>query len=364
MSTANILTNFFTEAAATAANNLVYLSNNNNNNNSNLTADSTTNEKLIITIVGSIGAFFNSLNILLFLFRCNKNESTKASELIAYMNISSLINTISYMLYFNKEGSSNVPKSPLCDAQGCLMVFSELSQFSTASLISIYISNNIFNFESNEFTNKKRIPEIFFGFIFPFLLVLIGYFFNVFGLNGRWCWIKSDFGNSLGFAFYLIIWLTMILNICLIAYSYCKIKNTNVDYLNLDDVYQVRNEMSHLKMMAIFPLLLIICWFFPTVNRVIILYGYDKDQTIEILHVTMILLLGVFISVTSFLFVDFRRFCKSIKGCFCDLFSKCGKENRSNMRLSADNLSLSAENFRLSEGEIQRNTPNDSTSKS
>lgn len=186
--------------------NLIYLT----DSNSNLT-NSATDEKAIITIVGLIGAFFNSLNILHFLFRYNKNESAKASELIAYMNLSSLINTISYMLYFKKE-SENEPNHALCQAQRSLMVFSELSQFSTASIISVYISNNIFNFESNEISNNKSLLKILFGFAFPLLLVLIGFFFDVFGINGHWCWIKGDLGNSVGFAFYVVIWLTMIFN--------------------------------------------------------------------------------------------------------------------------------------------------------
>lgn len=96
--------------------------------------------------------------------------------------------------------------------------------------------------------------------------------------------------------------------------------------------------MSYFKMMAIFPLVLIICWFFPTINRIITLYGYTKNVTIEILHVTMILLLGVFISVTSFFFLDLKRLFKTIKNCFIDLFSKCRKDKKSNLRLSTENL--------------------------
>jgi hypothetical protein len=128
----------------------------------------------------------------------------------------------------------------------------------------------------------------------------------------------------------------MIFNISLIAHSYCKIKKAYV--LNIDKQDQIRYEMPHFKMMAIFPLLLIICWIFPTINRIITLYGYEKNVTIEIFHITMILLLGVFISVTSYLFIDLKRLCKSIKGCFLNLFSKYCNENKSNLRLSADNL--------------------------
>jgi hypothetical protein len=70
-------------------------------------------------------------------------------------------------------------------SQGSLMVFSELSEFATASIISIYISTNIFNFQSNEISLKKRLLKILFGFLFPLLLVTMGYFSDIYGLNGR-----------------------------------------------------------------------------------------------------------------------------------------------------------------------------------
>lgn len=304
-------------------------------------------EYSIISIIVPIGAIFNILNILHILFRFCKNESAKASELIAYMNFSSLINVISYRLYFNLDPGKEIdPVTNVCKIQGSLMVFSELSQFATATIISVYISNNIFNFQSNEISLKNRLIKILFGFIFPLLIVFIGNMIDIFGSNSRWCWIKWEYRDSYGIAFYVIIWLTMIFNISLIIYSYFKIRKA-YDF-NMDNQDQIKYEMSHFKTMAIFPLLLIICWFFPTLNRIMMFFKADDDQNatndiIEILHVIMILLLGVFISVTSFLFVDLKRLWEIIIGCFKKLFCKCCQKRKSNTGLLAENLISSLE---------------------
>jgi len=140
------------------------------------------------------------------------------------------------------SGSEYVVNVTLSKAQGSLLIFSELSQLANASIISIYISTNIFNFQSNEISLKERLLKILFGFVFPLLLVTMGFFSDIYCFYGFWCLINREFSNSFGFAFYFIFWLTMIFNISLIADSYCKIKKAYV--LNVDEQDQIRYEMS------------------------------------------------------------------------------------------------------------------------
>jgi len=293
-------------------------------------------EKILIKVVGSIGILFNSLNIFHFLFRCTKSQSARASELIAYMNFSSLINTISYMLYFtNNKDYDDDNNNPLCKIQGSLMVFSELSELATATIISVYIYNNIFDLESNEIHNSKRFLKIFFGFLLPLILSGLGYLFDIFGINGNWCWIKGNLANQIIAPYFVFYWIVLLFNISLIGYSYFKIRSLlNTHHENHD---QIIYEMSHLKIMSTFPLMIIICWILPTIKKIMFFYTNEKNDIIEIFGVSMILLLGFFISGTSFFFIKWKSLFKEFLSCFKKMCS-CNKKVTENTRMTENCL--------------------------
>jgi len=295
-------------------------------------------EFIIRFYLGGIGCFFNFINILFFLFSFIKNTPSIAHELITYINISSLINTISYLLLFIKEDDSY--DKFLCDFQGFIMVFSEISQISILTIICTNLYN-ILKTQTDEFDLKDRILNIFLGFVFPLIMSALGLFFNIYGISGNWCWIKVEFGENLGIIFYCVIWIFLIINLILIICSNINVRKLTV--VNSVALVQINYNISYIKKVSIFPIIILICWIMPTINRFILLEKGFKDPVIEFLHLVFNLSLGLLISLTSFLFLDWLPIFTQIGKIFK---YKCCRKS-SNLRVS-DN-----QNFLLSSSDFQ-----------
>lgn len=201
------------------------------------------------------------------------------------------------------------------------MVYSELSQFCIATALSISIYKDILE-KQNRMLLKERLVILSFCFLLPFLLILIGFEFGIFGPNGHWCWISKEYNESFGVAFYLIVWLFILVNILFLIMSLCKIQRHKKDHSRTDE--EVKEEKLIVKQMTIFPILLIVCWIFPTIDRVRLFCKYEKIQFIEVVNLTGILLLGVLISIFSFLFIFWNKFnfFHILRLCCVKLFSR------------------------------------------
>ena len=294
------------------------------------------------TLIGSFGIIFNLINIIFFFFKFLKNNTGAAYEFIIYLNISSLINTISYLLNFNASpdiiNNDSQCESPLGCIQSFFLVFSEMSQISTATILSLYILNFL-KYHIDEIEYKERLYNITFGYFIPFLIALIGYFSKIYGKNGYWCWISEKYNWSFGLVLYIVIWVLMIVNIIIVIFSNIKIRRNQV--FNSVACKQYKNYISYMNKISVFPLLLLVCWIFPTINRIIkiinelnnIVEDYKERDIFILLHTISNMSLGVFISITSFFFMDWENIYKKFK-------DFCRKKNLRSSKLTDENFLL------------------------
>jgi hypothetical protein len=161
----------------------------------------------------------------------------------------------------------------------------------------------------------ERIILLFICFGLPGILIGIGMKFRVFGLNGHWCWFSKEISRNIGIIYYIILWSFMISEIIFLFLSHKKVNYYIKTNLRTEE--QIYNEQSLIKKVTVFPVLLIICWIFPTIERIFMYYS-ERQFPIEIISITIILFLGIFISFFSFIFI-FGSNCSS----FCNLFREC-----------------------------------------
>lgn len=288
-------------------------------------------------IIGGFGCIFNLINVLFFFFTTLKNTPSIAHELIAYLNISSLINTLSYLLIFIKK---NTPYNiSICQLQGFFIVYSEISEISSLTMISLHIFN-VLKSSSDEFETKDRVINIILAFVSPFIIALIGYFFNIYGESGYWCWIKSYYSKNIGIIFYGVVWVFLIYSLVLIIMANSNIRNLTV--INSVAMVQIKYYVSYVKKVSVFPITLIIFWILPTINRIISIYGEENIEIIELMHFTFSVSLGFFISIASFLFLDWKQIMIPIE----NFIKKCKKcKSKSNNKITNANFLLSSSDF-------------------
>lgn len=268
-------------------------------------------------VLGPFGCLFNIINITFFFFNWIKNTTSTAHELIAYVNISSLINTISYLLLYIT--SDQTYSSNLCVLQGSIMLYSEFSLMICLTAISLHIFTSMER-TSDDMERSERIKYIIFIYLLPFVLIMIGGLFKIFGENGNWCWIKAELGSSLGLIVYIGIWILLVFNSILTIFANIKIQN--ITTFNSVAFTQIKYYISYIRKISIFPIILIICWIPASINRIRAYFLGGKDETIQTLHLIFNLSLGIFLSIASFLFLDwvkiFHKFKKvfSCKECF------------------------------------------------
>jgi len=283
--------------------------------------------------IGLIAGIFNSISIFTFLISFCMNYSAKGFELISYMNIASLLNVISHLILFKPENVIlNPSEETRCRLQGPLMVYSELAQFLTATTLSYSIYKDILE-GSNRMGRKERVVKLFICFLVPLILIGIGVYKGVFGENGHWCWISIEFGKNIGVVYYIVIWIFMLFNITLIFLANKKVKTHR--RMNTKPEEEIDEERTLVKRMSVFPILLIICWIFTTIDRLGIRLDSIHD-IFEVINVSSILFLGIFISIFSFLFI-FGTNCKA----FCNLFREfCASVCKKNQRSETERSSL------------------------
>ena len=180
--------------------------------------------KIIEYSIGSIsiiGCFF-----IISVFLCYKDLRSFPFESVVYLTISSMMTTISYLIYYIEPNS---PKSELnmtmCEIQAFSMIWFENSQYIWATLIGYGVYQAVVNFEDNNYKTdwRKRTMYLMTGFGLPLIISLICLSRRVFGPSGSWCWIdtKGEFSfdhhmleNNLFLIFlYGFFWTMILINV-------------------------------------------------------------------------------------------------------------------------------------------------------
>jgi len=253
---------------------------------------------------------------VVLVFLCYENLRTWPFELASYLSFASMINSISYVLYYINDDKD--PVDPVkCRAQAFLMIWFENSQFIWAMMIgyAIYESIVLLRDDAEHVNTFKRIGYIAMGFGTPLLYSLVAYFLDYLGPIGNWCWIgeipetkiyltnNQDLSRELDQSTGVRIVSAILLGFSLLAISlnwyfiYSTIKSLKDEYTNEKELILVR---GYINKIALFPLIQTVCMFPSYVNKFFILFQYEYH----------------WISVVQTLFVSCQGLCYAlVYGC-------------------------------------------------
>lgn len=205
--------------------------------------------------------------------------------LIFNLSLADLILSISGFIKtsgFNTWSGEKSDISSSCILQGVLSNFSELSSICWTSMISlsIYLGTVTTNYTK---IKKIIIYSFFYSYGIPLILTIFPLFTESYGPAGAWCWLNTRDSNdpaAWGWSLttYIFSWINIIFNIFAVmkCIRYFKIRAFEVEVIDNEQANFLKNFCIVLKF---FPIIQILSWIFPTINRIYI-YTTDKENTV------------------------------------------------------------------------------------
>jgi hypothetical protein len=232
--------------------------------------------KYINIILGILSIL--SCLIVIFTFLIFKKIRSFILELVIYLSISSLFQTVSSIIYFPENQLESDNK--LCQFQAFGMELFALSQFLWTSLISFSIFQSVIYLKNYTLKNPKlnfiRLIFLLIAFGIPFIISLIGLIFKVYGVAGFWCFIDMDEINKNKDNKYLIfysftfcfLWICIIFNVIMYTCVYKYLKSS----LDENEENRIKN---YTRPLMIYSIIQIFCLFPTTIIRFYQLFNND-----------------------------------------------------------------------------------------
>lgn len=284
-------------------------------------------------ILASLSLLGSLTIIILYSFR--KNLRSFVFNLVFYLAISELLNSIGNMLSINKlyQYQSDI----ICYIQSGIINYTDFCSLTWMCIISYTIYELMINFNQNVTTNRYRF--IIIGFSTPLIFSLIYGTLFFLNLNNNdetvvnkkfecWCWLSDIEKNWICVVIiYICYWFLIAINFAA-TFKVIKFLKSNCDP---DDKFcwKIKRMCNKLYM---YPLISAFCFLFATVHRMYEIF-YFKNTNIQIgkgayrLEIVLYLLHGMFINFRGFLFFlvygcdnkvrrEFKYFCEKIKRIF------------------------------------------------
>lgn len=263
---------------------------------------------LVEIVIGGISILSSFFNMLMFIFY--RSVRTEASELIFCLSIACIMTNISYIMHFTKNEENT--KGFICQTQGFLMMWFELSQAVWATLISHSVYNNIIN-DDNELTGAKRVKYVLIGFIIPLMASISLLMTKQLGYAKYWCWIDTTTNIYLRKIIYSAIfgflWLLFFFSFYFI---YKVIRFLEKHYTKNDEKEVI---YKYIKRIRLFPIIQVSCMIPGTLSRFLQIFG--------ITHIFFDYLNVIFISMQGLLYSLVFGFNPIIKTQVKELFQRC-----------------------------------------
>jgi hypothetical protein len=317
-----------------------------------------------------------SLLFIITVFLLNRNKRCFDFELIVYLSISSLINTISFIINFD-DGNVKTNKGDwVCESQAFVMIWTDISQFIWSNLIIFYMYKNLKYHRPHEQSGGclTRLIYNFLGFVLPMIFSIIGLFFDLLGPSGKWCWVASqvpDLSNEVfGLIIYIFIWILIVINIIGALYINIKFKtqfsNENNNSHNLINSHRHSQSdqkciESYINQLCVYPTIHLITWIPCTVNRAISLFWKDDVNTtvIEVIEIISIICISTQGLAYAIAYGSnpqvkelLKNYMKKIKNCGCLRGSR--KDIHNGAFGEVDKLSLKSNDFFIEKSEESR----------
>ena len=290
---------------------------------------------IIELLLGSMSILSSFFNMAMFILI--KSVRTEATELIFYLSIACILTNISYIMNFTENPLDS--STAICQAQGFLMIWFDMSQAIWATLISYSVYNNIINDDTNH-NAYKRIRYILIGFLLPFLLSLTALLLKLLGYAKYWCWIDltadKNIRNIIYISMYSLFWCSSFL-------SFYYIQKV-INFLEKNYTNKQEKEIiyKYIKRIRLFPIIQLTCLIPWTISPILELFGM-KNKFFEYLSVTVYSLEGLLYSIVFGFNPIISRKIEEIlqKCCKCFLPKPDQRENDLNNELTVKNLERS-----------------------
>ena len=179
----------------------------------------TDNNNSIFTVFLILGIIvIVCLFIVIFTFICYKKIHSYNIEQIVYLSLSTIILILGYIF-----GWDNKDNSKMCQSQAIMIIIGEMSQYFWSTLIIYTLYDTLYNFEhaSKASVMKRRIIHFLIGFGIPIIIAIIAIIAKICTFTGEsdkgyWCSIQSSNGKPFLIVFFVIIWLSIFLNMYLL----------------------------------------------------------------------------------------------------------------------------------------------------
>ena len=182
-----------------------------------------------------------------------------AFELIVFLSVADIGSNITYLM------GSPERHSPECKAQAILQQFFEMSSIIWTVVIGYMLWENV-DKERKAFGGahfRKKLHTFVWGI--AMLTALLPATTRSYGQTGAWCWVRGDKTGTIWrfVIFYGPLWGCMTLN----GFFYYRVTKKIRMFYSVDSVQQ--NKLKNLAgSLKYYPLILIVTWTIPTINRV------------------------------------------------------------------------------------------------
>ena len=155
----------------------------------------------------------------------------------------------------------------LCTFQGLAMQFFQFSSILWSTAIALTLYRAVVKRTETDGL-MKHFHILCFGV--PGVFCLLPLTTTSYGNTGAWCWIQAAGHRDAGtwwrlFIFYLPLWIAITFN----AYTYfITIRAMNQLFKSQDEMEIPAKYKKLIQRLSLYPLILVGCWFFGTVNRI------------------------------------------------------------------------------------------------
>ena len=238
------------------------------------------------------------LFIVIFTFIFYKKIHSYNIEQIVYLSLFTIILIMAYIF-----GGENENRSTRCNYQAIMIIIGEMSQYFWSTLIIYTLYDTLFNFElaSKASVMKRRLIHFLIGFGVPIIIAIIAKVATVTeksgdkNKDGYWCTIQNSKGKPFLIVLFVIIWLSIFLNMYLLfkVKSYFKI-------LLLKEERHIINK--DLQKLMCYPIIQFITVLPDSLGKLIMLFVKDDEQgtslkLIQIITLIVTLLQGLCIAI-------------------------------------------------------------------
>ena len=233
------------------------------------------------------------LFIVIFTFICYKKIHSYNIEQIVYLSLSTIILILGYIF-----GWDNKDNPKMCQSQAIMIIIGEMSQYFWSTLIIYTLYDTLYNFEhaSKASVMKRRIIHFLIGFGIPIIIAIIAKICTFTGESdkGYWCSIKSSNGKPFLVVLFVIIWLSIFLNMYLLF----KVKSFFKILLLKEERHIVNKDLQKL---TCYPIIQMIAVLPDSLGKLIMLFKDDEKGTsikiIQTITLIVTLLQGLCIAI-------------------------------------------------------------------